>query len=717
MKKKLAVTTLAAAVAVSALAGLPQSPKGLAEKMGFTQTASAAGNEFLDQPFMDNLAALRGKLTAGDLTRIRQARAMLKTRFLDPAADGNLELIRVPINKIEAKGVSLTADEEKELYGFFAALVTVPYDVDGEHIEEIRNRPPLRAVLNKLAANTSGANQVTDLTVAHIVGFISSVEEEGLKILQGKSLSELYAINDSREKRNEVLQAVLTNVMAKDNPVTRIVKDYGIDAAITKDVILGFNGKLTVDERSAVRDAAIRIGLGFLALNTPAPNPTPTSPGIIVPPAERPAGLANDAAVKLGELADNIANATGEARKRLIEQVLAAAITAITEIGNFNASGKAVTVGGETTVQLGISDLKSTIDAIKKVVDALKAVAPDAVAELPELILTVKVDSATGNAAEVGLDAATIAAATAAGIAGVQIELGSGFSAILPLGGQINGAATLTVSSQAIHQDGAASDAFELGLTVDGKAVTAFDEPIEVSIPLTNAAGKDEQLLALAKLDEGKLRIVGGKVVNGKLVEKRSEFSQYVVVENKVSFNDIASVQAWAGRPITVVAAKGSINGKAAGVFAPTDKVTRAEFATMLIGALDLESRSATESFIDVQGTEWFAPYVAAAVKHGIITGRSETVFAPSATITRAEMAAMISRAVKVTARVREVTDADAALKGFSDAPSINASLKAGVALAASKGLVIGNKGKFNPNGTATRAEAAVVIYRALNVK
>lgn len=54
LRKKLAVTTLAASVAVSAMAGLPLSRKGLAEKMGFTQTTSAAsgaGADFIDQAF------------------------------------------------------------------------------------------------------------------------------------------------------------------------------------------------------------------------------------------------------------------------------------------------------------------------------------------------------------------------------------------------------------------------------------------------------------------------------------------------------------------------------------------------------------------------------------------------------------------------------------------------------------------------------------------
>ena len=100
LRKKLAVTTLAASVAVSAMAGLPLSRKGLAEKMGFTQTTSAAsgaGADFIDQAFMDKLAALRGKLSAESLTKIRQARTLLKTKFLDPGTNGNLEIGRAHV--------------------------------------------------------------------------------------------------------------------------------------------------------------------------------------------------------------------------------------------------------------------------------------------------------------------------------------------------------------------------------------------------------------------------------------------------------------------------------------------------------------------------------------------------------------------------------------------------------------------------------------------
>ncbi|HBS46447.1 MAG TPA: hypothetical protein DEA91_21835 [Paenibacillus sp.] len=78
-------------------------------------------------------------------------------------------------------------------------------------------------------------------------------------------------------------------------------------------------------------------------------------------------------------------------------------------------------------------------------------------------------------------------------------------------------------------------------------------------------------------------------------------------------------------------------------------------------------------------------------------------------------MATMISRAVKSInpAATTNVT----AISQFSDAAKISASLRDGVAFAADHNLVIGNAGKFNPNDTATRAEAAVIIYRTINFK
>lgn len=260
-----------------------------------------------------------------------------------------------------------------------------------------------------------------------------------------------------------------------------------------------------------------------------------------------------------------------------------------------------------------------------------------------------------------------------------------------------------------------ASSVYDFELTVGGVVTSTFKQPIIIKLPLKNTEGLDKELLSVAKVVYKELQYQGGVVDGDYITEPRDGFSSYAVLENKVSFKDVASVQAWAGRQISVVAAKGAIEGVGNGNFAPKSNVTRAEFAKMLIRALNLENNSAKQSFGDVSSTAWYAPYVAVAAEKGIITGRSAAQFDPSATITRAEMATMIARAVK--SQKPEAATNVSSLSKFSDAGKIAASLKDGVAFAASNNLVIGNAGKFNPNNTATRAEAAVIIYRTINFK
>jgi hypothetical protein len=238
-----------------------------------------------------------------------------------------------------------------------------------------------------------------------------------------------------------------------------------------------------------------------------------------------------------------------------------------------------------------------------------------------------------------------------------------------------------------------------------------------VRIPVT-AKNVDAELLTIAKIVDGKLQYVGGmyNAGTGSIDGLRSSFSTYTVVENKVSFNDVASVKDWAGRQIDVVAAKGIVEGRADNEFVPNEKVTRAEFTKMIIKGLGLEDVNATESFTDVDNQDWYKAAVATAVKYGIVNGRTDDKFEPNATITRAEMATIASRALTIAKDYAAVSDVDAALKAFIDAAAINESLKAGVALAAKEGIVIGEAGgQFNPNSDSTRAQAAVVIYRLLN--
>lgn len=335
------------------------------------------------------------------------------------------------------------------------------------------------------------------------------------------------------------------------------------------------------------------------------------------------------------------------------------------------------------------------------------------------LTLTLNLGTVNATTVEVPLSQAIIEAAKAKGIANIAVTF-NGVTVTIPVS-QFSTAISLTVTTAkpevvtSVTKLKLASDVYEFTLSVNGVAQSTFKQPITIKLPLKNTDGLDKELLSVGKLVYGDLQFQGGVLDGDFIVEPRDTFSSYAVLENKVSFNDIAAVQAWAGRQIQVVAAKGAIEGVGAGKFAPKSNVTRAEFSKMLIRALNLENNSAVQSFSDVSSTAWYAPYVAVAAEKGIITGRSAAKFDPNATITRAEMATMISRALK-SINPDAKTDSTAISK-FSDAAKISASLRDGVAFAASHNLVIGNAGKFNPNDTATRAEAAVIIYRTINFK
>lgn len=453
---------------------------------------------------------------------------------------------------------------------------------------------------------------------------------------------------------------------------------------------------------------------------------------------------------QLKDLKDKIANATGDEKAKLIHEAVNKAAAAINALSTVKLN--TTVSNGFLSAMVDNDALDKQLASIKEIIDALKDAAPGADKALPKLYLKLSVPAQEGvTSAGFGIYVSAAVKAAAAGVAGLEYNV-LGFTGQFSLSQYaptntgssranraVNFAAkslyeatpvvtsadetinftvkTSTVSADVLGSKKAASDVYEISLTAGGKSVDLAGKPVKLSFPLKDTTGLDKDLLTVAKIADGKLSIEGGALDGNALVEQRDTLGSFVVVENKVEFNDVSKVKAWAGRQIQVLAAKGAIEGRKAGAFAPNGEVTRAEFAKMLIHALDLDKTAVTGKFTDVKVTDWFAPYVAAAVDAGIINGRTETTFVPNATITRAEMAVMVARALEATKGVKTSADDLKALQAFKDAGDINASLKDGVAFAANKGLVVGDKGKFAPNATATRAQAAVIIYRAFNFK
>ncbi|WP_246183515.1 S-layer homology domain-containing protein [Paenibacillus methanolicus] len=238
------------------------------------------------------------------------------------------------------------------------------------------------------------------------------------------------------------------------------------------------------------------------------------------------------------------------------------------------------------------------------------------------------------------------------------------------------------------------------------KKLSRFDERITIALQVLDHA-KEELLGIYYMADDGSMEYVGGKIENGKIAAKLNHFSTYTVLSYDKSFTDV-SPSYWAAGAIKELAAKHIIEGINQTQFAPSKSVTRAEFTALIVRALDLQAQEGTTTFADVALASWYADEVAAASEAGIVSGLSETLFAPDAIITREEMAVMLVRAYEHLTGTK--ADASQAV-GFADEGTVSSWALEAVRKAQAWGLMNGRGSNlFAPQDEVTRAESAQVI-------
>jgi type VII secretion-associated serine protease mycosin len=137
--------------------------------------------------------------------------------------------------------------------------------------------------------------------------------------------------------------------------------------------------------------------------------------------------------------------------------------------------------------------------------------------------------------------------------------------------------------------------------------------------------------------------------------------------------------------------------------FCPTRTITRAEVAALMSRALSLPATS-LDYFTDDDGTKHEAATNRIA-KAGITTGCGRGLYCPTREMTRAEMAAFFARAWALPTTATDYFTDD---NGLKLEPFINRMAAAGITTGC------GSK-QFCPSGLVTRGEMAAFLYRALN--
>ncbi|WP_168735570.1 S-layer homology domain-containing protein [Cohnella fermenti] len=225
----------------------------------------------------------------------------------------------------------------------------------------------------------------------------------------------------------------------------------------------------------------------------------------------------------------------------------------------------------------------------------------------------------------------------------------------------------------------------------------------------------DVELSAITfkRIASGTTRITLGNV---KLVDSKLDMTSLepdvtaTVVDNTkpLLFNDVKGH--WAEASIYEAAGRGFVTGYADASFKPNLEVTRAEFAAMIVRALQLETSDGQGlTFKDNKEIPvWARAYIQTAVEAKLMAGYTDNTFGANQWITRSEMSAILVRALAKEA-------SSATQLQFADLDQIPAWAIPSVKTAVGLGIMLGNtQNQFAPNAPATRAEAVAVILRML---
>jgi photosystem II stability/assembly factor-like uncharacterized protein len=196
---------------------------------------------------------------------------------------------------------------------------------------------------------------------------------------------------------------------------------------------------------------------------------------------------------------------------------------------------------------------------------------------------------------------------------------------------------------------------------------------------------------------------------------KRRTNSTYTVIENKKTFADVNNH--WAEETITILASKLLINGTGEETFTPDTSITRAELVAVVVRALGLESAPEKVLFHDVQPDDWFKGELGAAVEAGIVNGYSNGSFKPHAYASREEMVTILQNALHYAGTDLNLNAEllTPYLDRFEDRNEISEWAKQAVAVAVKLEMIQGYAdGSFKPHTNITRAEAVTMIYRML---
>ena len=233
----------------------------------------------------------------------------------------------------------------------------------------------------------------------------------------------------------------------------------------------------------------------------------------------------------------------------------------------------------------------------------------------------------------------------------------------------------------------------------------------ELSLPYTLKSGETGERLAVYYLsDTGAAeKIPCTYDAAAKAVTFRTDhFSTFLVVhEYSKPFTDI-SLGSWYYDGVNNALANGWFSGVSSTAFAPDNSMTRAMLVTVLYRMSGSPTVSGTSAFVDVSSGAWYAQAVAWAAENQLVAGYEDGTFRPDLAITRQQMAAILYR---FHSWAGNTPVPGGSLSAYRDTADVAPWALGAMSWANTSGLIQGTgPNTLSPNGTATRAQVAVIL-------
>ena len=249
--------------------------------------------------------------------------------------------------------------------------------------------------------------------------------------------------------------------------------------------------------------------------------------------------------------------------------------------------------------------------------------------------------------------------------------------------------------------------------------VNLSGKTVSIAIPYTPAKKEQPGNLYAVYVDEnGNVQWISKSSYNmdqKAVIFVAEHFSIYGIgYKNQIpAFTDVNNH--WAKDNMLFVVSRGLLSGTSATTFSPNTGMTRGMFVTALgrLAGVDPTDYQAS-MFTDVKEDAYYAPYVNWAAKTGVVSGTTDTAFAPDTNINREQMAVIMKNyATKLGYTIPKTLE----VVNFADSAGISSWAKEAVKSMQQAGILAGKTNNcFDPAGTATRAEVATVLRRFVEI-